>query len=40
MLVFRKKALARAREEICDYNDYIRLHTENQVFARLQFVVM
>lgn len=40
MLDFRKKALARAREEICDYNDYIRLHTENQVFARLQFVVM
>ena len=40
MLDFRKKALARAREEICDYNDYNSLHTENQVFARLQFVVM
>ena len=33
MLDFRKKARARAREEICDYNDYIRLHTENQRFA-------
>lgn len=30
MLVFRKKALARAREEICDYNDYKCLHVENQ----------
>ena len=40
MLVFGKNSLARAREEICDYNDYNRLHTENQVFARLQFVVM
>lgn len=40
MLVFGKNSLARAREEKCDYNDYIRLHTENQGFARLQFVVV
>lgn len=40
MLDFMENSLARAREEICDYNDYIRLHTENQGFARLQFVVM
>ena len=40
MLAFRKHALARAREEICDYNAYIRLHTDNQALARLQFVVM
>ncbi len=32
-MVFMEKALARAREEICDYNDYNRLHSENQCFA-------
>lgn len=40
MIVFRKNSLARAREEKCDYNDYIWLQPENQGFARLQFVVM
>lgn len=33
MLDFMKKALARAREDFCDYNDYIRLHVENQWLA-------
>lgn len=33
LLVFMKKSLARAREEIRDYNDYKCLHTENQGFA-------
>lgn len=33
MLDFMKKALARAREDFCDYNDYIRLHVENQYIA-------
>ena len=32
-MVFMENSLARAREDFCDYNDYIRLHTENQRFA-------